>query len=40
MNTITLNIDFNSISTAEKIELFKFLYELINAKITDYENSN
>jgi hypothetical protein len=40
MNTINLNIDINSISIAEKIKLFKFLYELINAKITDYENSN
>ena len=40
MNTITLNIDFNSISTVEKIKLFKFLYELNNAKIIEDENTN
>jgi len=40
MNTINLNIDINSISTTEKIKLFKFLYELINAKIIEDENSN
>lgn len=40
MKTININIDINSLSITEKIKLYKFLYELLNAKEITYENSN
>ena len=38
MSTIKLYVNIINLPTIEKIKLFKFLYELNNAKTIEYEN--